>query len=63
MPTFDGSDDFVWILGPVEGPRFSVAVFEEAAYGSLQLCKRAEDAALEPLPRQLGEETLYGIEP
>jgi len=63
VPTSDGSDDFVWILGPVEGSGFSVAVFEEAVDGSLQLCKRAEDAALEPLPGQLGKEAFYSVEP
>ena len=63
VPAFDGGHGFRWILGPVERSRRRVALREEAPDGALEFRDGAEDAALEPLPRQSGEETLHGIEP
>ena len=32
MPSFDGGDDFVWVLGPVERAWFFVGLAQEAVY-------------------------------
>ena len=63
MPAFDGGDNFVGIDGPGEGFCLSVVLVEEAVDGCLEVCDRAEDAALEPALRELGEEALDRIEP
>ena len=41
----------------------SLASRKKAVNSGLQLDNRAEDTALKPLPRQLGEEALDGVEP
>ena len=63
MPAPDGSDDFVWVLGPLEGPWAVVGLCKVAFDGGLQSDQRMEDTALQALLGQLGEEPLDGIEP
>ena len=63
VPSFDGGDDFVGFLGPLEGARVSVGVDEEAFDGDLEFDDGAEHAAFEPSTGQLGKEALDGIEP
>jgi hypothetical protein len=63
VPSIEGGDDFIWICGPDEGPRFMVCLGDEAVDGGLEFDDGAKDAALETAPRELCEETLYGIEP
>jgi hypothetical protein len=63
VPSFDGSDDGVWVSGPTEGPRIGIGLGEEAINGGLQLDDGAEYAAFEPPLGQLGKETFDSIEP
>ena len=44
MPSFDGGDDFVRILGPAEGMRVCIGLGEEALDGGLEFRDGAEDA-------------------
>jgi hypothetical protein len=37
VPSFDGSDDGVWVFGPTEGARIGIGLGEEAIDGGLQL--------------------------
>ena len=63
VPSFDGGDDFVRVLGP--GKRFWICVgfVEEAVNGIFELLQRSEYAALEPFLCEVGEEAFDGIEP
>ena len=63
FPAFDSSKDAVGIGGPDEGFGVGVCVGDEAVDGNLQFVEGPEDAALETLTRELGEEALDGIEP
>src|SRR5712691_7912094 len=56
-------DDGVGIGGPGEGFGVLIGFGEEAVDGGLEIDDAGEDAALEPLPGQLGEEALDGVEP
>ena len=47
MPTPDGGDDLVRVLGPVEGTRVGIGVGEEAVDSGLERDEGMEDAALE----------------
>ena len=49
--------------GPGERLRIVVGLGEVAVDGRLKINDRVEDAALEPLPGQLGEEALNRIQP
>ncbi len=48
MPTFDGSDDLVWIGGPGEGFGCFVGFRDEAVDSGLEIDQGVEDTALEP---------------
>jgi hypothetical protein len=50
VPTFDGSDDFVWICGPGDGLWVIVGLVKEAVDGDLKFADGSEDAALEATP-------------
>ena len=63
VPALDGSDDLVGVGGPDERFRVVVGRGEEALDRRLQVDNRAEHAALQPSPDQLGEEALDGVEP
>ena len=63
MPASDGGDDLIGIGGPYEGFGVIVGFPEETVDGGLEIDDALEDAALEPLPGQFGEEALDGIEP
>lgn len=63
MPSFDGGDDFVWVLGPGKGLWVGVDVGEEAVDGGFEFLDGSEDAALEAPVGELGEEALNGVEP
>jgi hypothetical protein len=63
MPASDGSDDFVWIGGPCEGPWVVVMLVEEPVDCGLKVDDGSEDATLEATFCQLGEEAFNGIEP
>jgi hypothetical protein len=63
VPSFDGSDDFVGVLGPGKGLWISIAVVEEAVDGILEFVEGSEHAALEALVCKFGEEALDRIEP
>ena len=63
VPASDGSDDVVGIGGPDEGFGAVVGFRKEAFDRGLQIDERAEHAALQPPPGQLGEEALDGIQP
>src|SRR5262245_8165278 len=51
------------IGGPGEGFRVLIGFGEVAVDSGLEIDDALEDAAFEPLPGQLGEKTLDGIEP
>src|SRR6202035_5238977 len=63
MPALDGGDDFVRVGGPCEGLWHLVSLGEEAVDGGLQIDDGSEDATLQSPLGQLGEVTLYGVEP
>ena len=63
MPAFDGGDDCVGIGGPGEGLWLLVGSAQEADDGGLEIDDRAEDAALEAVAGQLGEEAFDGVKP
>src|SRR5208337_3402787 len=63
MPTFDGGDDFVWVLGPSEGLWGLVMFGQVAIDGGLEVGNTCEDAALEPTLGEDGEEALDRVEP
>ncbi len=63
VPASDGGGDFVRIGSPGEAFGVVVGFGKEAVDGGLQFDNRAEHGALEPPPRQLGEEALDGVEP
>jgi hypothetical protein len=55
VPSFDGCDDFVWILTPAEGARLCVGFSQEPLDGGLKFDDGAEDAALQSPPGQLAK--------
>jgi len=63
VPALDGGEDFVGISGPGEGLWVIIGLPQKAVDGGLEFNDRAEHAALEPAPGQLGEEALDGVEP
>ena len=63
MPSFDGCDDFVWILGPPEGAGVCVGFSQEPLDGGLEFNDGSEHAAFEPPLCQLGEVAFDGVEP
>ena len=46
MPSFDGGDDFVWVLGPGKGLGIGVGVIEEAVDGIFEFAEGSEHARL-----------------
>ena len=62
-PSFDSSDDFVWICDPGKGFGVFVGFGDEAIDGGLEIDERVEDAAFEPPSCEFGEEALDGVEP
>ena len=63
MPSPDGGDNSVGIGGPGEGFGHLVGVLNEAVDGDLEIDDRAEDAALQSSPGELGEEAFHGVKP
>jgi len=63
VPASDCGDDLVWILGAVKGLRIIVGLDEEAVDGLLQRDQGVEDAALQSLRAELGEEAFDGVQP
>jgi len=63
VPSFHGSDDFVWVGCPCKGFGVFVGFGHEAIDGGLEINERVEDAAFEPSAGQGGEEALDGVEP
>src|SRR6202034_4316928 len=63
VPTSDSRDDLIGFGGPDKGSGLIVGLAEEAVDRGLELDDRAEGAAFEPTPGQLGEEALHGVEP
>jgi len=63
VPSFDGCDDFVWILGPPEGAGVCVGFSQEPLDGGLKFNDGSEHAAFEPPLCQLGEVAFDGVEP
>ena len=63
MPSFDGGDDFVGVLGPGKGLWLCIGVVEEAVDGIFEFLHGLEHATLEALLCEVGEEALDGIEP
>jgi hypothetical protein len=48
VPSFDGSDDFVGVLGPGKGFWICIDVVEEAVNGIFELLEGSEYAAFSP---------------
>ena len=63
LPTFDGGEDAFGVGGPDEGFGIGVGLGHEAVDGELQVDDGLEDAALETLACELGEEAFNGIKP
>ena len=63
MPSFDGGDDFVGVLGPGKGLWICIGVVEEAVDGIFEFLEGAKYAALEALFSELCKEALNGVEP
>jgi hypothetical protein len=63
FPAADLLDDGIGVSGPEERFGIVVGLPHEAVDGGLEIGDAFEHAALEPTPRQLGEETLDRIEP
>ena len=63
MPSFDGGDDFVWVLGPGKGLWVCIGVVGEAMDGVFEFVQGLEHATFEPFLCEVGEEALDGIEP
>ena len=63
MPSFDGGDDFVWILSPGKGLGVCVGFVGEAVDGVFEFLQGLEHATFEPFFCEVGEETLDGIGP
>ena len=61
MPSSDGGDDFVWVFGPAEGPRVVVGLSEVSVDCGLERDERVEDAALEALFGEFGEDPLESL--
>ena len=49
VPSFDGGDDFVGVLGPGKGLWICIGVVEEAVDGIFEFLEGAKHAALEAL--------------
>jgi hypothetical protein len=47
VPSFDGRDDFLWVLGPGKGFWVCIGVIEEAVDGIFEFPQGSENAALE----------------
>ena len=56
MPSSDGGDDLVGVLGPAEGTRVVVGFGQEAVDGGLERDNGVEGATFEVSLAQLGEE-------
>ena len=63
VPSFHGSDDFVWVGCPCKGFGDFVGFGYEAIDGGLEIDERVEDAAFEPPSCEFGEEALDGVKP
>ena len=63
VPSFDGCDDFVGVLGPAKGLWVCVGVVERAVDGVFEFLEGSEHAALETLFGEFGKEAFDGIEP
>jgi hypothetical protein len=55
-PALGSSEDVIGGFGPNEGFGRAIGLGEEAVDGHLKLDDRSEDAALQPLPGELGEQ-------
>src|SRR4051812_38012855 len=63
MPTSDCGDDFVWVLGPLEGCWGGIGFGEEPLDRRLHFDDGAEDTTFETPPGQFSEIAFDGIEP
>ena len=63
VPSFNGGDDLIGMLGPLERLRVGVGLGEEAVDGRLKFDDGSEDAAFEATAGELGEEAFDRIEP
>jgi hypothetical protein len=63
VPAPDSGDDVVGLCLPDEGLRLTIMLVDEAVDGSLEVDDRMEYAVFQSSARQLGEESLDGIEP
>ena len=63
LPSLDGGDDFVGVLGPGKGLWVCIGVVEEAVDGIFEFLEGAEHAALKALFDEFREGALDGVEP
>ncbi len=61
VPSFDGSDDPIWIGGPGEGFGVFVGFGDEAIDGDLEIDEGMEDAPPEAPFCEFGEESFDGV--
>jgi hypothetical protein len=60
VPSLDGGDDFVGVLGPGKGLWVCIGVGEEAMDGIFEFLEAAKHAALEALLGEFRKEALDG---
>jgi hypothetical protein len=63
VPSFDGCDDFVGVVGPGKGLWVCIGIVEEVVDGVFEFLEGSEHAALEALFGEFGKEAFDGIEP
>ena len=63
MPSFDGGDDFVGVLGPGEGFGVGIDVVEKAVDGIFELLKGSEYAPFEPPLSKGGKQAFNSVQP
>jgi len=63
LPSFDSGEDAGGVGSPDEGFGVGIGFLDEAVDGGLQIDDRAEHAALQAPPGELGEEALHRVQP
>jgi len=63
VPSFDGGDDFVWVLSPSEGFGIGIDVVEKTVDGIFKLLEGSEHPPFELPLTKGGKQAFDGVEP